>query len=221
MKNRNTNIRGITSLSSPWLGACSIAVCLLTVGQASAQLTWTGATSTAWNESGNWVDTATLAIPSIPADGGALNFGGPTYPSPVNQPTNNDIVGLTTGDINFLNNGVAPQSGGFTLGTLGTLGQSITLGGNITTSISGGAANQAFTDTINLNLALDASRTITTNSANGSRSHNINIIGVVSEESPDLGLTKSGGGTLGLANVANSFSGDMTITAGTVNVISL
>jgi hypothetical protein len=94
MKNRKTNLWGLIGSSSPWLGACTIAVCFLTAGQGMAQATWSGAAGVNWNDAGNW-DT-------IPVNGSALIFSG----SPINSVTNNDFPTLTTGTITFGNNGV-------------------------------------------------------------------------------------------------------------------
>ncbi len=188
-------------------------------------LTWTGATSTAWNESGNWVDTATLLLPSVPADGVVLNFGGATYGTPVNMPLNNDITPLTVGAINFVNNGVEAAAGPPVVLTQRTqfivgaadLSQTVTLGGNVTSSMSGSApANSSFTDTLNLNLVLNDSR-IFNQPTNGTRSHPLNVFGLISEDGfGPYSLTKNGGSNLGLGNTANTFAGDMNINTGAV-----
>ncbi|MGL5019535.1 MAG: hypothetical protein ACRDBP_15480, partial [Luteolibacter sp.] len=180
-----------------------------------AQLTWTGATDALWSTASNWTDGTN---PGVPA-GGALNFGGAVYGAPANFPTNNDLSGLTVGGINFNNTNIAGQTAAF---SLGTLGQSITLGGNISTATD--AASPTFTtvtDIINLNLVLNGARTISAN-LNGSRNHGINIFGVISDDaSGPYVLTKGGGATLGLAGTANTFAGAMTINSGTLVVTSL
>ena len=221
MKTRHLNKPSLIARSSNLIGLCTLICCALSSVHLNAQTTWTGGTSSVWNNAGNWSN-------GVPVGGTALNFGGAVYGAPANFPTNNDLVGLTTGAINFTNNGVVAAVGPpvvvaqNTAFTLGTLGQSITLGGNITTSISGSApANSGFTDTINLNLVLNASRTINAN-VSGTRSHNLNVFGLISEDgSGPYVLTKSGGAGLGLANTANTFAGDMTISGGTVVATSI
>ena len=216
MKNRKTNIWGLIGSSSPWLGACTIAVYFLTAGQSMAQSTWTGGTSTAWGDSGNWLDTATLLVPGIPAGSTTLTFGGTTYGEPANLPANKDITPFITGAINLTNNGTAGQTAGF---TLGTASQSITLGGNInTTAISAGGA--AISDVINLDLILNNNRTIGTNGVGGGSSHNVTVNGNISETGGARILTKGGSfpsGTLTLAG-NNTYTGFTVIETGTVTV---
>ena len=118
------------------------------------------------------------------------------------------------------NDGTAGQNTGFTLGAADP-SESIALGGNITTAISGSApANFGFTDTINLNLALNATRTFNTG-LSGTRTHNVNVFGLISEAGGTYGLIKGGGATLGLGNTANSFAGELTINSATVVATSL
>jgi autotransporter-associated beta strand protein len=227
MKIHKTNLWALAGRSSNLLSLSTIALSLLGAGQSMAQLTWTGATDALWSTSSNWTDGTN---PGVPANGTALNFGGALYPNPTSFPIDNDVAGLTTGAINFNNNGevaaagppvVVAQNIPFTLGKA-DLSQTITLGGNINTAISGSApANSGFTDTINLNLVLNGARTISPN-VSGTRTHSINAFGVISDDA--LGpyvLTKGGGATLGLANTANTFAGAMTITGGTLVATSL
>jgi autotransporter-associated beta strand protein len=177
-------LRSLT-LVAVFLGICAT--------QSWAQSTWTGGAGTNWNNAGNWTG-------GIPTTNTVLNFGGTI----TNQPTNNDIAGLTTGNINFTNNGVAHT----TAFTLGTLGQSITLGGSITTTaIAGGGT--PITDVINLNLAMSASRAF-----NIGLSHDLTINGVISGSGF---ISKTGAGVLTLAG-ANSYTGITYIDSGTLKL---
>jgi autotransporter-associated beta strand protein len=188
----------------------------LSAGHTMAQSTWTGGTSTDWNDTLNWTG-------GIPTTSTILNFGG----TPTNQPTNNDIVNLTTGNINFLNGGpaaVSPNnvSTGYILG-----GNAIILGGNITTSATtqiSGVAAITIADTIGMSLTLNGLRTITTNSSgNGVNqvAHNLTISGLISESGGAQGLIKAGAATLTLSNTANSFTGPLSVQVGTLTVSSL
>jgi fibronectin-binding autotransporter adhesin len=203
VKNRNQHNLGRSGLSSICTGLCTITFCAFTVGQVMAQ-NWSGASNANWNDSGNWVGGV------VPVDGGILTFTG-APPSP-NNVTNNDLVGLTTGNILFTNNGTAGLTTAFTLA-----GNAITLGGNITTTAP--AVNLAsISDTISLNIALSGTRTITTNFGNA-QNHFLTISGVVSG---GFGITKLGSSNLTLTG-ANTFSGDVTINTGAVeaNVLAV
>lgn len=148
-----------------------VGLCAFTfwAGQARAQSTWTGHTSTAWNYTGNW-------IPGIPITDMGLNFGGATYGAVATLPANDNITGLITGASNFNNTNLAGQT------TLGTLGQSIDLGGNISTAtVNFSPANTTITEFINLNSVLHGTRMITT-STSRTRNHGIKIFGVISEK---------------------------------------
>ncbi|MGL4400592.1 MAG: beta strand repeat-containing protein, partial [Luteolibacter sp.] len=208
MKSKFQNHRGLAGRSSNFFGLATIALCLAGAGQAVAQSTWSGATNSKWNEAGNWN--------VLPVASATLNFGG----EPLNFPTDNDFVGLTTGTINFTNNGldiavVGPPAGtGDVPFTLGTLGQTVTLGGNInTTPIATGGV--ALTDIVNLNLILNANRSIGT-----SGNHSVTVNGVISETGSERSLTKGGSfpsGTLTLTE-NNTYTGFMIIENGTVTV---
>ncbi len=165
---------------------------------------WTGATNSNWDDATNWSPSA------VPVNGSTLTFNG----TPANQPTNNALSGLTTGAILFTNTApisTTPLVSGFTLGAV-DLSQSVILGGNITTTAP--TAGEP-TDTIHLNLILNADRTITTTrNPTAALNHNLIIHGVISG---GFQLTKgNSGGDLTLANPANSFSGPMNITGGTL-----
>lgn len=207
MKPKTQIHRGLNSRLSNLLSLSTIAVCFLTAGQAMAQSNWSGATSSAWNEAGNWS--------VLPAASATLNFGG----EPANMPTDNNL-GLTTGTINFTNNGldlavVGPPAGTGDVGfTLGTLGQTVTMGGNVnTTAIATGGVG--LTDIINLNLILNGNRGIGT-----SGGHNVTVNGIISETGGARVLTKGGSfpsGTLTLAG-NNTYTGFTVIETGTMTV---
>ena len=170
-----------------------LAACLIFPALAFSQSTWTGSAGTNWNNASNW----TGGIPTINT---VLNFGGTI----TNQPTDNDIVGLTTGAINFTNNGLAHT----TAFTLGTLGQSVTLGGDITTTaIAGGGT--PITDIINLNLVSSAIRFY-----NIGLSHDLTIYGSISGTG---GVRKVGAGVLTLAG-ANSYGNSTIIESGALKL---
>jgi autotransporter-associated beta strand protein len=197
MKLRNQIHPFRAAIPNQCLGTYTIAFAFFTAGHAFAQNTWNGTTNAKWNEPTNWSTAA------IPATGEVLNFGG----TPANFPTDNDIAGLTTGAINFTNNGTSGQTATF---ALGTTGQSITLGGNVTTT-GPAASTTNLTDVINMNLVLDANRTVTPNRANN-LNHNLTINGEISGA---FTLIKAGNASLTLTNAANSFN-DLTV-AGAAN----
>lgn len=208
MKPKKQILRRLSGHSSSVFGLCSITLCFLAAGQAMAQSTWTGGSNSKWNEAGNWN--------ALPVANAILNFGG----EPLNFPTDNDFVGLTTGAINLTNNGldiavVGPPAGtGDAAFTLGTLGQTVTLGGNInTTAIATGGVS--LTDTINLSLILNANRSIGT-----SGGHNVTVNGNISETGGTRQLTKGGSfpsGTLTLTG-NNTYTGFTVIETGTLTV---
>ncbi|NCX97702.1 MAG: hypothetical protein EBX35_03775, partial [Planctomycetia bacterium] len=89
----------------------------LAAAASQAQVNWTGSgTDDNWGTAANW--SAPLA-----ATGSTLAFSGTTRTTS----TNNFVTSVT--GINFTNNGGTGQTGAFTLS-----GNSITLGGNITTT---------------------------------------------------------------------------------------
>ncbi|MCF7864535.1 MAG: hypothetical protein K9L89_07090, partial [Kiritimatiellales bacterium] len=125
-----------------------------------------------WNTGANWDDNA---VPTFPV---GLSFGGATRLTP-----SNDLSSLTVNGITF-NNG----AGAFVIG-----GNAITLGGNIVN-------NDADIQTINLDMTMDATRTVTTTTGNIVLGGNIDGVG---------GLTMTGTKTLTLSG-SNSFSGPVT-----------
>ncbi len=147
----------------------------------AADRTWNGGGGDDyWNTGANWGGIA-------PVGGDALFFGGNTRLTP-----DNDILADTSFAGITFNNGADP----FTL-----VGNQITLGGNVTN-------NDADTQTIDLDMILDATRTFTANTGA------IVVSGALSGAG---GLTKEGGNALTLSE-ANAYSGTTTLNAGTLNV---
>jgi autotransporter-associated beta strand protein len=149
--------------------------------------TWTGEQpgngvgSRDWDKAKNWLNN------DVPATGDALIFAG------TNRLTDN-----TNNFNNYTFNGITfnNSAGAFTLS-----GNAITLGGNVTN-------NSGSTQTIDLNMALSATRTF--HAAAG----DLVIGGVLSSTG---GLTKTGGNTLRLT-ANNTFTGPTTISAGTLQI---
>lgn len=160
-----------------------------------------GAGSGLWNNALNW-DADTL-----PNFGNAISFSGITQTATIN-----DLAADTTiGGISFTNT-IADQA--FTLG-----GNRITLGGNITTAtLTGGVASATILNTIDLDIILSGSRTITAAASTTHGNHSLTINGIISESSAGFGLTKNGGsgGILTLSAV-NTFSGNVTLVSGTIS----
>lgn len=169
------------------LPTVALALGLLTLAPATAaDLTWTGATNADWSDA-NWNG-------GTPVDSGAdtLTFAGST-----NLATNNDLTGFTAQGITF-----AATAGAFTLA-----GNQITLAGDI-----GFSANPAspLTQAINLDMILDATRTITT-TANGNLTIGGGLSGVGGLSVAGIGLTLSG---------SSSYSGETTTQTGSVLRVS-
>jgi fibronectin-binding autotransporter adhesin len=160
-----------------------------------------GAGSGLWNNALNW-DADTL-----PNFGSAISFAGVTQTATINDLA----VDTTIGGISFANT-TADQA--FTLS-----GNRITLGGNITTAtLTGGVASATIHNTINLDIILSGSRTITTAASTTHGNHNLTINGIISENSAGLGLTKNGGsGGILTLSALNTFSGPVTLVSGTLS----
>jgi len=153
-------------------------------GLAQGQVVWDGDSGGAWSVGGNWVGG------TAPGAGAALQFAGS------NVSNDNDYAaGTSFAGIEF-----AAGAGAFTLA-----GNSITLGGNIVN-------NSTSLQTIDLDMALGATRTVSTTSGD------IVIGGVLSGSG---GLAKGNtGGTLTLAG-NNNFSGRLSIQRDVLSINQL
>jgi filamentous hemagglutinin family protein len=153
--------------------------------------TWSGTASNLWNTGGvggNWNGAV------VPVAGDDLVF--PAGLVSGRYATSNNIAAATS----F--NSIAIQGSGYTLA-----GNSITLGaGGLTDSTAAGGAS-----TISLNIVLSATRTVTVTNAGT----NLTISGLISGNT--FGITKAGNGTLTLSG-ANTFTGAVTVTTGTLSV---
>nr|MCU0781327.1 autotransporter-associated beta strand repeat-containing protein [Akkermansiaceae bacterium] len=182
-----TRILNTARLSFPLASALAA---LLSAPSLHAGQIWDGGgADNNWTTANNW-DSNTL-----PTFTNAITFAGGTRLTP----NNNRADASTVGGINFTNT----ATNAFTLG-----GNSITLGGNISTTA---ATSGSLTDTINLAVILNATRTVTTNT-----NHNLTINGVISQSAAS-GLTKAGAATLTLGG-ANTYAGTTTIQGGTLRL---
>ncbi|MGJ8649457.1 MAG: beta strand repeat-containing protein [Opitutaceae bacterium] len=130
------------------LSLIAVAAGMPLIGNAQTTYTWDGSDSITWSTGTNWVGDA------APVATGTLDFSGTAI---VNQPTDNDIAAATSfNGITFTNDGsVGVSDQAFTLD-----GNSITLGGDITTTTT---VVDTLEDTIDLDLILDADRSIIPN----------------------------------------------------------
>lgn len=152
----------------------------------------------------NWTSPANWDGNTSPNWNNAITFQGETRTSTVNLLAADTVVG----GINFTNDGTVGKAAGFSLASA-----RITLGGNIVTT----ASSSTITDTISLDIILNAARTINTGSE-----HNLTISGIISQQdATNRNLTKQGVGTLTLSNAANTFAGQVLSDAGTIQVAKL
>ena len=162
---------------------------LLPEGSFAQAVNWTGGGTTSnWTDGGNWSSSAQ------PANGDSLSFGGVTKTTSAN-----DITSLSVSGLAFTNDGSAGKTGAFTIS-----GNTLTLGGNITTTSS----SSTLTDTLSLPIALSANRQITTGT-----NHALTLNGAIS--GTNFGLTKDGAGTLSLG-APNTFTGAVVVNAGSL-----
>ncbi|MFA5119199.1 MAG: autotransporter-associated beta strand repeat-containing protein [Candidatus Omnitrophota bacterium] len=150
--------------------------------------TWTGTLSNLWSVAGNWIGLGGAA----PGAGDDLVFPA----SGLTLSTSNDFAAATA----F--NSITITGSGYTLA-----GNSINLGaGGLTANFPSGS------NTISLNIAFDATRTITVSNSDES----LTISGVISGGA-GVGLTKAGIGTLVLSGV-NTYQGATAVNAGTISI---
>jgi autotransporter-associated beta strand protein len=186
-------------------GAGSI---LFTLSSAHAGQIWDGGGGNA-----NWLTLANWDGDNLPDFANPITFQGNTR----NGPFNNRPADAVVGGINFANDGSSGKTNAFTLqGISATATNSMTLGGDITTT----ASSSAITNVIHasLDIILNGDRTITTNT-----SHNLTINGGIYEDASARKLIKEGPGLLtltssSLTTVNNSFSGGLDINAGVVQL---
>lgn len=183
---------------------------------AGVNATWTGNSSATWTDAGNWGSN------SAPVTGADIILAGST---------NTSISGAAgqTGAILF-----APGAGVFTIA-----GAGLTLGGDVSN-------NSTNTQTINTNLALNASRTISANtgnlvlggeivlSTNGALANSLTfhsaanqtisatgaISNGVSTAAQGGGILKTGDGTLSLSGDNSNFTGAVSILGGVLEANS-
>ena len=161
--------------------------------------TWSGGGAGAnWDTGANW-DGA------VPGAGSDLVFSGTNQLSS----TNNLTAGTLFSSITFAN--TKAGSTGFTLN-----GNPITLGGNIATAATTSGTG-SITDTMILGLILSGDRTINVGAGHNLNYGTSNSASVISSTG-NFGLTKEGPGSLLLRGCLNTFSGNFSIHAGTVQV---
>jgi len=203
MKTRlSRTLRSTARLSLPLTFAI---VALLASHSAIAGNTWDGGGGNSfWNTGANWNPDG---IPSTGSTGTALTFSGNVQ----NITTNNlGTVDPLFSGINFGNTGIGGSSNAFTLA-----GNRITLGGNIVTSANAAGASATITDTISLDMILDANRSITAGQQSASVQHNLTISGIISETGGARNLTKGGNGVLTLSGT-NTYTGTTAVSGGTL-----
>ncbi len=178
-------------------GPIVVALVALVAAPLDAANTWDGGgTDNNWGTANNWDNNL---VPTFPV---GLTFQGTTQLT-----SNNEAAGRTVNGITFTGTG-ANAAGAFTL-----TGSAITLGGNI--AVSGNPAT-ATTQTINLDLTLNANRSVNTAAATST----IVLNGVISGAF-QLTKTANNAGTLVLSNTNNSFSGKLVLGSGTTSVTSI
>ena len=161
--------------------------------------TWSGGGAGAnWDTGANWNG-------AVPGAGSDLVFSGTNQLSS----TNNLTAGTLFGSITFAN--TKAGSTGFTLN-----GNPITLGGNIATAATNSGTGST-TDTMILGLILSGDRTINVGAGHNLNYGTTNTPSVISGAG-NFGLTKEGAGNLLIRGSVNTFTGNFTINAGTVQV---
>lgn len=185
-----------------------IVLCTANAQAAAAAYTWTGGSSTFWNNSGNWSPSG------IPTNGDSVTFAGGTA---TNLATSNDIGAISLTSITV---------GAGLTGNVSIAGSAITL--STATGIDASAADRDLTITAALTLGTGLSFTVAsgrlvtvgaiTNGANLltiAGAGNVTISGVLGASTG--GLTMNSTGTLTLSGV-NTYTGLNTLNAGTVVV---
>lgn len=158
-----------------------------------------GGTNNNWTSPANWDGNIS---PNWTLAGG-ITFVGETRTSTLNSLTADTIVA----GINFTNDGSTGKTAAFSLTQ-----NRLTLGGNIVTT----ASSSTITDSIGLDMILNAARSINTGA-----NHNLTISGIISQDATNRNLSKLGVGILTLSNTANTFAGQFLSDAGMVRVTKL
>jgi autotransporter-associated beta strand protein len=147
----------------------------------AADVTWTGANNTSWNNSLNWL---TVPPGGIPASGDSLIFNSA---APANQPSNNNISGLTASGIDFI-----AGAGAHTLG-----GNGVNLGWKTTGLIThaGDIVNgSSAVQTINHGVTLDAAKHLISTGTGA-----LNLHGPITQSKGSVAVFTNGGGGISLA----------------------
>ncbi|WP_395740957.1 beta strand repeat-containing protein [Prosthecobacter sp.] len=171
----------------------------------AATLTWLGDVNASWGGGSSGVNTNWTSN-ALSVNGDSLVFD-LTTAGVANLSSTNDLSALTLGGTNaltFANDG--GTNTGFSL-----TGNSITLGGNITSTGTTGT----HTHTLSLGLILSGTRTLTAASTT-----TFVIDGIISESGGSFGFIKSGTGTAVLS-ATNSFTGAVSVSQGTLSVSSI
>jgi len=166
--------------------------------------TWSGATNTAWNNNGNWVNPS-----NKPTTSGtySLVFSG----TPANTTSNNNVGQVNVDSILFSNSGSVSGSSAFTIRS-STTSNGLTLinGASITSTAVSGTSIQ---DSINAPLTLSGTTTINLGS-----NHGLSLGGVITGAGVGT-IVKQGAGELTIGNsAAITGLGGLTIDAGSVTV---
>lgn len=192
-----------------------LGVALTAGASAQAVFVWTGGGSNA-----NWTNTANWSPAALPGTGDIVRFNANTSRDPTLSSTAQTIGSLeflsgtdaeaVAGTATLTINGVAGAGITNSSGVAHTFAPGIALGGSQTWSTSGAGSNLTFNRPVGLGgnaLTIDADTGTTVSVSTGSGD-------VISGTGA---ITKNGAGTLAFAgNVANTFSGGVTVNAGTV-----
>jgi autotransporter-associated beta strand protein len=181
----------------------------VTVGTATASAAtaavWGGTTSTNWTDAGNWYTDATSGTPAgaAPGLGSNVTFY-TTTPAAANLST-------TLGADFEINSLTFPGTATTPVTIAGSTNALTIDAGTANGNAAGNGISQlaAATHTISARVGIGAAQTWTVAAGGG-----LTVSGLVFDTGPGYTLTKAGAGTLTLSNNANTFSGDINVTAG-------
>jgi fibronectin-binding autotransporter adhesin len=203
--------------SAIWLATGLVMLDAVLAHRAQAQ-TWNGTSGADWGTPGSWTPSG------VPGASGTATFsstGGTTVANASTELVKNLVFDSTAQayTIGSVSGGsLALTAGGSITDTASSVNQTVnaplTLGGNYTFTAASAGLTIGGTVT---DAATSATQTLTLAGRTGTLS------GLISDGSGGgtLGLAKSGTGTWLLNNTGNSFSGPITITAGTLSATSL